>query len=89
MHQERNESAIASSLQNIRIAASPYTSAFSPSKPTFTCNLISLTLPKILNKNKRHFSPQKNDMLYTELNFAISWSSPHKPTLDFRSLNPP
>ncbi len=28
-------------------------------------------------------------MLYTELNFAIFWSSPDKPTPDFRPLNPP
>lgn len=28
-------------------------------------------------------------MLYTELNFAIFWSSPYKGTLDIRPLNPP
>jgi hypothetical protein len=65
-------SAIALDLQNIRIAASPPTSAFAPSKPTFQCNLISLTFPKILKKNKLHFSPQKNDMLYTELISQLS-----------------
>ena len=76
-------------MQNIRIAASPHTSGFAPSKAALECNLISLTFLEILKKNKRHFFPQKNDMLYTELNFAIFWSSPHKPTLDFRPLNPP
>lgn len=58
-------------MQIIRIAASPHTSGFAPSKPAFQCNLISLTFRQILKKNKRHFFPQKNDMLYTELNFAI------------------
>lgn len=76
-------------MQNIRIAASPHTSGFAPSEPTFTCYFFSLTFRQILKKNKRHFFPQKNDMLYTELNFAIFWSSPDKPTLDFRPLNPP
>jgi hypothetical protein len=59
-------------MQNIRIAASPHTSGFAPSKPTFLCNLISLTFPKILKKNKRHFSLEKNDMLYTELISQVS-----------------
>ncbi|MGI2902051.1 hypothetical protein [Tolypothrix sp. VBCCA 56010] len=76
-------------MQNIRIAASPHTSGFAPSKPTFLCNLISLTFRQILKKNKRHFFIKKNDILYTELNFAIFWSSPDKPTPDFRPLNLP
>ncbi len=65
-------SAIALDLHSFRIAASPHTSAFAPSKPTFMCNLISLTFTKILKKNKLHFSPQKNDMLYTELISQVS-----------------
>lgn len=76
-------------MQNTCIATSPYTREFAPSFPAEICNLISLTFPKILKKNKLHFFHQKNDMLYTELNLAIFWSSPNKPTLDIRPLNPP
>ncbi|MBW4609352.1 MAG: hypothetical protein KME22_19630 [Hassallia sp. WJT32-NPBG1] len=89
MQQERNESAIALDLQNIRITTCLHSKGFAPSFPAEICNLMSLTFLKILKKNKRHFFPQKNDMLYTELNFAIFWSSPDKPTLDIRPLNPP
>jgi hypothetical protein len=69
-------SAIALDLQIIRIATSRHTKGFAPLKPTFMCNLISLTFLRILKKNKLHFFHQKNDMLYTELNLAFSGVAP-------------
>ncbi|NMG22558.1 hypothetical protein DP116_25155 [Brasilonema bromeliae SPC951] len=42
---------------------------------------------KILKKPELHFFLEKNDILYTELNFAIFWSSAPLSAPDFQNQN--